>query len=86
MSLIKLLDKMNKHINVHFLGQLSSRGSLLSTYTGKNVKEKDRETRALFVTLRVWRVILTLPLRFISATLAYTLPVLAGDDGCDLVD
>lgn len=38
------------------------------------------------VTLRVWRVILTLPLRFISATLAYTLPVLAGDDGCDLVD
>lgn len=33
-----------------------------------------------------WQVILTLPLRFISATLAYTLPVLAGDDGCDLVD
>lgn len=30
-------------------------------------------------------VFLTLPLRFISATLAYTLPVLAGEEGCDLV-
>ena len=28
---------------------------------------------------------LTLPLRFISATLAYTLPVFAGEEGCDLV-